>query len=130
MSALEEDRDLDAVGRGPGVLELARGPAAESLVGVALAPAAWFTHLLVSYVLVPVACEGPSLWLHLSTVVAAVAAAGGWTVAVRARRRVPETDRRRSGTRVLANVGVAMSPLFLLVILVAGGASLVVGPCR
>ncbi len=96
-------------------------------VAVAAAPAAWMAHLLVSYLLVPVACrQGSDLLLHVTTVVTALAAAGGGAVALRTWKRARS---RARGTAFVALAGAFMSPLFLIVILVGGVGPLLIRTC-
>lgn len=94
-------------------------------VAVGAAPTAWLAHLLVSYALVPVACRGGAYLLHLTTFVAAAGALAGGVVAYRCRRHAQDGG----ADAFLALAGLAMSPLFLLVILVAGIGNILVGAC-
>jgi hypothetical protein len=91
------------------------------------APAAWLAHLLVSYLLVPVACrQDTNLLLHLTTVVTAAAAVGGGAIAARTWR---ERREEGAGLTFVALTGLAMSPFFLLIILVGGASPLFIDPC-
>lgn len=94
-----------------------------------LAPAVWFAHLLLSYLLVPVACEwGSTLPLHAATVAAAALAFGGSAIAVRARQG-EEGSARQGATVFLLRAGTITSLVFGTIILLAGAANVLVDPC-
>lgn len=106
----------------------ARTPATgrQRLVAAAFAaPAAvWFTHLLVAYLLVPVACDaGSRLVLHLVSAGAVAISVAALIVARRAVRRDPRSGDRRE-TLVVAQGG-----MFLLALLVGWLAIGLVDPC-
>lgn len=82
----------------------------------AVPPAAWMGHLLVSYLLVPPACDRSTVPLHLTTAVFVLAAAGA-TLAGRTLRR---SDRR---------AGTALGWFFVFIIALQGAANAVVDPC-
>lgn len=100
------------------------GPAPRAQwVGVFLAPAAFFAHLQVRYVLVPWACAtNGQLWIHvvgvLSLVIAVLGAFAAWRTVQSAGREEP----RASGgalprTRMLGVMGLGISLMFVLVLL-------------
>lgn len=94
-----------------------------------LAPAVWFAHLLLSYLLVPVACEwGTTLPLHATTAAAAVVAFGGSAMAVGA-RQVEEGSEGRDAIAFLLRAGTITSLVFGTIILLAGAANVLVDPC-
>lgn len=96
-------------------------------IAVAGAPTAWMVHLLVSYLLVPVACgQDSNVLLHVTTFLTALAAVAGGAVAARIRRDARSADRGRA---FVALAGMAMSPLFLLLIVVGGASPVLIGPC-
>lgn len=100
------------------------GPAPRAQwVGVFLAPAAFFAHLQVRYVLVPWACAtNGQLWIHvvgvLSITITTVGAFAAWRTWQSAGR-----EARGDGggaiprTRMLGVVGLGMSLMFVLVLL-------------
>lgn len=103
--------------------------------GVLAAPAAFLLNLGVSYLLVTLGCETATPWLHLSSLVAFLLAAGGGSLAWR--------DWRRSGrewpgdggsvlarSRFLAVLGLMTSALFTLLVLAQWLAVPFLGPCR
>jgi hypothetical protein len=104
---------------------------------VVVGPAAWLTHLLVSYGLVYVSCSvSSSLPLHLTTVAAVAAVVMGLVIGRRRDRdaigrfaasagTVPEME----GGRLALALGRLLAWFFLVVIVMAGVAALVVGPC-
>lgn len=97
---------------------------ARGAVALLAAPLAWFAHLNVSYLLVPLSCRSEStLPLHLATVTAAAVAGAGLVVGV---------QRWRAGgaSPLFGVVSVALSALFLLVILLTSVSNLVIDPCR
>lgn len=97
------------------------------------APAAWGTHLGLSYLIVPHVCAtGQTFWMHLITAVTAVIAALGVVTAWRVRRAAPRADTGpevadRSGFLGLA--GVVLSALFFLALLMGGLQPLLIDPC-
>jgi hypothetical protein len=104
---------------------------------VVVGPAAWLAHLLISYGLVYVSCSvSSSLPLHLTTAAAVGTVVTGLVIG---RRRdhdaigrlaasagaVPELG----GGRLALVLGRLLAWFFLVVIVMAGVAALVVGPC-
>lgn len=79
-------------------------------------PVAWMVHLLVSYALVPPACDGSTVPLHVATVVLAGVATGCTVLALR-------------GSPGGRTTGVVLGALFSLVILLQGAANALVDPC-
>lgn len=104
--------------------------------GVFGGPVAWTFHILMSYLVVAMACRGG--WttelvlaaggavaiLHALTVVAVLGALGAGAAAWASWRR-PET----AGHRGLAAVGMGMAALFLAVIVVEATAPLFLAAC-
>lgn len=100
------------------------GPAPRAQwLGLFLAPAAFFAHLQVRYVLVPWACAtNGQLWIHVVGVLALVIAVLG---AFAAWRTVKSADREKPGhaggaiprTHMLGVMGLGISLMFVLVLL-------------
>lgn len=91
-------------------------------------PAAWVTHLALSYYVVPRACAaGTSLGLHLVTVGTAAVAVAAIVAAARLRAGADGAD---GVLRTLATVGLLVGALFLLATLVEGIPVAFVDPCR
>jgi hypothetical protein len=100
------------------------GPAPRAQwVGLFLAPAAFFTHLQVRYVLVPWACAtNGQIWIHVVDVLAlALALLGaffGWRTWQSAGREDPsEAGGAIPRTRMMGAMGVGTSLMFALVLL-------------
>jgi hypothetical protein len=100
------------------------GPAPRAQwVGLFLAPAAFFTHLQVRYVLVPWACAtNGQLWIHvvdaLALAIAMLGAFVAWRTWQSAGREKPgEAGGAVPRTRMLGVVGFGMSLMFALVLL-------------
>lgn len=77
-------------------------------LAVLLAPAAWVVHLSAGVALVPLSCErGTDAWLHLTTVVALIAAVAGAGLSRRALRRAADGDGdgRHATDRFVARLG-------------------------
>jgi len=111
---------------------------AEQWVGLLLAPAAFFVHLQIAYVLVPWAClhrpEG-DVWLHVTGIASVVLAAVGTWVAW----RVWDRDGRDasddgggvpSRARFLALTGLGMSAVFVLLLAAQWAAAFFISPCQ
>jgi hypothetical protein len=105
-------------------------------VGLFLAPAAFFAHLEVAYVLVPWACvTRGQLWVHLSAMLAIVLALAGawagWIVHVRAESA---QDNEGAGsvprTRFLGTVGLCTSAVFALLLVAQWAAGFIIPPCQ
>lgn len=95
-------------------------------------PLAWAGHLGVAYYLVPDACAaGSSALLHVVTFVAVAVAVAAIASAWRVRRAAhPSDDGIASERGAFAGVvGLALSSLFLLVILMEGLPPLLIDPC-
>jgi len=100
------------------------GPAPRAQwVGVFLAPAAFFGHVQIRYVLVPWACAtNGQLWVHVVDVLALVLALLGAFAAWRAWQSAgPDDPGQAVGavarTRLLAVMGLGMSLMLALVLL-------------
>jgi hypothetical protein len=112
-----------------------RAPALQ-WVGLFLAPAAFFVHLQVAYVLVPWACVvRGQIWVHVSGIVAILLALGGawagWIVHARA-----ENAQSNEGagaiprTRFLGTTGLCTSTIFALLLIAQWAAGFVISPCQ
>jgi len=98
-------------------------------LGFFLAPAAFFVHLQVAYVLVFWSCATKqSLWQHLVGLLAVVVALAGVAAAWVSRARTPEADEHPPGhpvegpgpifrTRFMADTGLGVSALLALILL-------------
>ncbi|MDP9019464.1 MAG: hypothetical protein M3N25_01455 [Actinomycetota bacterium] len=82
-------------------------------------PSAWGGHLLVSYLLVPPACETTVAPLHVTTAVFALAAVGSIVVGIRG----VDGD----GSRPFA--AILLGGIFVLAIVLQGAANAMVDPC-
>jgi hypothetical protein len=113
------------------------GPAPRAQwVGLFLAPAAFFTHLQIRYVLVPWACAtNGQLWIHvvdvLALALALIGAFVGWRTWDRAGREEPgEAGGAVPRTRMLGVMGVGMSLMFALVLLGQWVTNFFFSPCQ
>jgi len=113
------------------------GPAPRAQwVGLFLAPAAFFTHLQVRYVLVPWACAtNGQLWIHVVDVLALAIALLGAFVARRTwdsagREEPSEAAGAMPRTRMMGVMGVGMSLMFALVLLGQWITSFFFSPCQ
>ena len=102
-------------------------------IGVFLAPAAFFTHLQLNYVVVPWSCTTHRrIWVHVVSLIAVALALAGTWAAVRVHRRT--TDASGSSaiprTRFLGVVGLLMSGVFSLLLVAQLVAGLVISPCQ
>jgi len=92
-------------------------------VGFFLAPAAFFTHLQVRYVLVPWACAtNGQVWIHVVDVLALALALLGALAAWRTWQRAGREEPSEAGgaiprTRMMGVMGVGTSLMFALVLL-------------
>lgn len=92
------------------------------------APAAWGTHLGLSYLIVPESCQaGTSLWLHAITVVTAVVGAAATVTAWRLLRRT--RDEGDTGGGFVGGLGVVVGLLFTAALLVEGLPVALIDPC-
>ena len=107
---------------------------------VALAPAVWGAHLLISYALVPPACDlGTTVPFHLTTAVMVAAAIGvgavGWFKSkqhdqARIGDLVAETDLERGQVRpALLRLALMLGLYFAFVIVMTGLVAVIVDPC-
>ena len=130
----ETDRELSE-GRG----------LAEQWLGMLFAPAVFFAHLQVAYMLVPWACAtGGHVWIHVAGVASVVLAAVGALFAWRAWDRVGRDAPGEAGhvttsdgerepvprARLLGAVGLGMSAMFVLLLLAQWVAAFVISPCQ
>lgn len=118
--AATEDLVGDLMGASPERLGTRLPPVV--LIVLALAPLLWFTHLAVSYALVPLSCRvGSDLPLHVVTVLGLAALVTASVMAVRAARR---GDRR-----AVALVCAALAAYFTFVVAWTGLVAVVVDRC-
>lgn len=114
----------------------ARASLAAQMTSWFLAPAAFFAHLQVAYVLVPWSCaSGSSLWLHvvgvLSAAIASVGAAMAWMVWVREGRSEPgDHGGPDPRARFIALTALGMSAVFVLLLLWQWVAAFFLSPCQ
>ena len=105
-------------------------------VGLLLAPAAFFAHLQVAYVLVPWSCVvRGQLWVHLAGAIAvALAAIGTWaawrTHVLAASEQSTDGAGSVPRTRFLGDVGVCTSALFVLLLVAQWAAGFIISPCQ
>ena len=101
-----------------------------------LAPAAFFTHLQLGYVLVPWSCEHRNtLWIHVVSGLAVLMAAAGvvvsWQVWRRSGEGVPDDAQAPlSRVRLVAIMGGAVSLLFVFLLLAQWTPAFVLTPCQ
>jgi hypothetical protein len=103
---------------------------------VAVGPVAWTAHLLVSYLLLPVACAtGLTVLLHMVTLLTALPTAAAGALALGAwldlTTAAPGAERGSGRQRQwLALAAVLLDALFLLVIVLEGIPNFFLGPCQ
>jgi hypothetical protein len=115
-------------------------PALLAGIGVSGAPVAWALQFWVGFSLGQAACNGPGRqvhfvgWTRVATVSPAFSAAVAGLCAVlafRATREVQEDDAPPPGRiHFMAIVGMAITPLFLFIILMSGFGSISLQECR
>jgi hypothetical protein len=104
--------------------------------GLLLAPATFFAHLQIAYVLVPWDCAGGShFWIHLvgflSVVLAALGTFAAWTVWMREGGGDPtQHGGAIPRARFLGAVGVGTSALFVLLLAAQWAAAFILSPCQ
>jgi hypothetical protein len=112
-----------------------RAPALQ-WIALFLAPAAFFVHLQVAYVLVPWACvTGGHVWVHVSAIVAiGLALAGTWAGwLVHARSENPQSNEGAGAvprTRFMGTVGLCTSAVFALLLIAQLAAGFIISPCQ
>ena len=113
------------------------GPAPRAQwVGLFLAPAAFFAHLQIRYVLVPWACAtNGQLWIHVVDVLALVLALLGAFVAWRTwqlagREKPGEAAGAVPRTRMMGVMGLGASFMFALVLLGQWMTTFFFSPCQ
>jgi hypothetical protein len=105
-------------------------------LGVFLAPAVFFSHLEIGYVLLPWACTTrQELWVHLVAILAVLLAAAGVVAAwlARARSASPEPDDGAGvvpRTRFLGDVGLGISGLLTLIPLMQAVGGFLISSCQ
>lgn len=108
----------------------------EQMTGMFLAPATFFAHLQLAYVLVPWSCARDNhLVLHLVGFLSVVLAAAGAFVAWRAwsaegRDEPGELGGPHPRARMLGVVGAVMSAFFTLLLLAQWVAAFFLSPCQ
>lgn len=108
---------------------------------IAFAPAAWFTHLAITYAIVPWSCRiGTDLPLHVVTVLAVIGLIGSGTIAVRRgsddvgfrdriRLLMSESSHLPPDRDSLPLVALAFAAYFALVVVMTGLVPIVVDRC-
>jgi hypothetical protein len=105
-------------------------------IGLFLAPAVFFIHLQLAYVLIPWVCAtGLRTWIHVAAVTAVLLAVAGawaaWRVHARAEGTAADDDAGAvPRTRFLAVVGLCDSVVFVLLLVAQLIAGVVVTPCQ
>jgi hypothetical protein len=105
-------------------------------IGFFLAPAAFFAHMQIGYVVVPWACATHGdAWMHVIGLAALALAATGmlaaWRTWMRAGRDVPgESGGALPRTRFLGAIGLGMSAIITLVIFAQWIASFFISTCQ
>jgi hypothetical protein len=114
----------------------ARSSLAAQWTGMFLAPAAFFAHLQVAYVLVPWSCAtGNRLWLNVTDALSVVVAAIGTVIARRVwsceeAGQASATDGPLSRARFLGIIGAVIGAMFVLLLVAQWSASWMISPCR
>jgi hypothetical protein len=112
-----------------------RAPALQ-WVGFFLAPAAFFTHLQIGYVLVPWACTmHGEIWIHVVGVLSMALAAAGTAVAWRVHARADNDQPNEGGgsvprTRFVGVVGIGSSGMFTLILFAQWIVAFFISPCQ
>lgn len=90
---------------------------------------AWLGDLVVSWALVPVACNAGVVWpLHAVAAASALIAGGALMIAIAARRRL-SADARASRPAFMARVGTGLNALALLAIAFMWLLLVLIEPC-
>ena len=112
-----------------------RAPVAQ-WVGLFLAPAAFFAHLQITYVLVPWACvRNGEVWIHVSGILSVALALAGavaaWRAWMRAGREAPgDSGGSLPRTRFVGAAGLGVSAMLTLVLFVQWLTAFVISPCQ
>lgn len=93
------------------------------------AAVAWMTHLLVSWSMVPLACQSGYGWLHLATVLAVAVSLAAIAAALKLRSYQGEATEQSEMLAYLDTLAVWMSALFLFAILMAAAANFWLSAC-
>jgi hypothetical protein len=105
-------------------------------VGFFFAPAVFFAHLQIGYVLIPWACTTHrDFWVHAVGIAAVILAALGTTAAwitwMRAGREVPgEGPGALPRTRFIGATGLGMNAVITLILLLQWVAGFFIGTCQ
>jgi hypothetical protein len=105
-------------------------------VGLFLAPATFFAHLQIGYLLVPWSCTRQNtVWIHVVNLLSVLLAAAGTWAAWRAHARA-ESAASNDGpgtvprTRFLGVVGLGMSGMFVLLLVAQAIEAISLSPCQ
>ena len=103
--------------------------------GLLLAPAAFFAHLQIGYVLVPRACRyHQEIWLHVVGVLSVVVAAVGLLVAWRVWQGTRDASGEAGGpmprARFLGGTGLGVSGLLVLLLIAQWVPAFFISPCQ
>jgi hypothetical protein len=104
--------------------------------GLFLAPAVFFAHLQIAYVLVPWSCTtGNHLWLNVTDALSVIGAAIGTLIAWRIWSREDDGQEnaaagRMSRARFLGFVGTVLGAMFVLLLAAQWSASWMIAPCQ
>jgi hypothetical protein len=112
-----------------------RAPAMQ-WIGLFLAPAVFFAHLQITYVLVPWACvRHGEIWIHVAGVLSVLLAGAGTWAAWRVHARAAN-DQANDGagavprTRFLGVTGLCISATFVLLLVAQWVAAFFLSPCQ
>lgn len=103
--------------------------------GLLLAPAAFFAHLQIGYVLVPRACRHhQNVWLHVVGVASVLLAAVGLAIAWRVWQATHDAPGEAGGpmprARFLGATGLGVSALLVLLLVAQWVAAFFISPCQ
>jgi hypothetical protein len=105
-------------------------------VGVFLAPATFFAHLQIGYVLVPWSCtRHNSVWIHLVNLLSVVLAIIGTWAAWRVHARADSAANNDGPgaiprTRFLGVLGLGLSGMFVLLLVAQAIEAISLSPCQ
>jgi hypothetical protein len=105
-------------------------------VGLFLAPATFFAHLQIGYVLVPWSCTRHlDVWIHvvnlLAIALAVVGTGAAWHVHARAESAANNDDAGTvPRTRFLGVIGLGMSAMFVLLLVAQAIEAISLSPCQ
>ena len=105
-------------------------------LGIFLAPAVFFAHLEIGYLLLPWACTTrQELWVHLVAIVAVLLAAAGvataWLARARGESAQPDDGAGMAPrTRFMGDVGLGISAVLTLILLAQAVAGFFLSSCQ